>query len=426
MFVYFGRRYTSKVSWTVPRQVTCENCRTVYGYQITRRASGTGRSAYMLDNQGASRRAKEWALANLDAALQTAVDPMPCPTCGCFQAEMIRWMRSRMHRWAMPVGLSVALAGGWIAILLMLTLSLTGGEEAALGFAGALSVIGGMGLIFYTRHLRARLDPNADCAARAGWPQVGVFVVSRTGQNPTRDVPLASARTVSAKSILWHYSRNGQVAGPVADSALRAMAARGQLYPSDLVWHEDLPNWVKAGSIDGLFAAAPPARQAAQPLPLSYVAQPMQRGGGGGMWVPIIGGRRCRCDRRRHPAVCAAALQQCDAHDAGGYRSSALESPGCKPFRSESSSRESTRRREPAGCKSTGHKSTGGQCSGSLSRGDQSTHCQATAICHGSAGEPTSHGEPSGCQFPFGARASGSEPAVANRRWTRRLAVLAL
>lgn len=290
MFVYFGRRYTSTVSRTVARQVRCENCRTVYGYQLTRRASGTGRSAYMLNNQGASRRAKERALAKLDAAIQNGVDLVPCPTCGCFQTDMIRLMRSRTHRWAMPVGLSVALAGGWIAILLMLTLSLTGGQEAALGFAGALSVIGGAGLIFYTRHLRAALDPNADCAARAGRPQVGVFVVSAAGQNGMGRVPLAGAGTISAESILWHYSRNGQVAGPVADSALRAMAARGQLHPSDLVWHEDLPNWVKAGSIEGLFASAAAARQVAQPSPLAYAPQPVQRGGGGGMWVPIIGG----------------------------------------------------------------------------------------------------------------------------------------
>ena len=213
MFVYFGRRYTSTVSRTVARQVTCENCRTVYAYQLMAPCLGNWPQRIHARQPGASRRAKQRALEKLDAALQTAVDLVRCPTCGCFQTDMIQLMRSRMHRWAMPVGLTVALADGWIAILLMLTLSLTGGQEAALGFAGALSVIGGVGLILYTKHMRTRLDPNADCAARAGRPQVGVYVVS--GDQSKWDAARATCGRCasSAESILWHYSRNGQVAG---------------------------------------------------------------------------------------------------------------------------------------------------------------------------------------------------------------------
>lgn len=291
MFVYFARHYTSKVSRKITRQAVCENCRTVYAFQVTRSASGRGTSAYMVNNQGARRRAQERALAKLEAAIASAVDPVPCPTCGWFQSDMVQMMRARKHRWAMPVGLTVALAGGAIAMLLLSALSLEGWQYAALGLAGGLSVVGGVGLILYARHLRAHFDPNADHAARAGRPQVGVSVVSAAARTAVRPNPVAVPYAAIEESRLWHYARNGQVAGPVADSKLRQMAAQSELRPTDLVWHEDLPNWVEARSIDGLFSARSAASYTAQPTPQTYTGSAMQ-GDRGLDWirVAILGG----------------------------------------------------------------------------------------------------------------------------------------
>jgi hypothetical protein len=53
----------------------------------------------------------------------------------------------------------------------------------------------------------------------------------------------------------WFYTQNGEKHGPVSSAELRQLATSGQLLPTDLIWKEGMPNWVKASSTTDLFPA---------------------------------------------------------------------------------------------------------------------------------------------------------------------------
>lgn len=54
----------------------------------------------------------------------------------------------------------------------------------------------------------------------------------------------------------WLYTKGGKQTGPVSGTDLRRLASTGQLSPSDQVWKEGMPNWVRVETIKGLFVAA--------------------------------------------------------------------------------------------------------------------------------------------------------------------------
>jgi hypothetical protein len=69
----------------------------------------------------------------------------------------------------------------------------------------------------------------------------------------------------------WYYARGGQQSGPVAFEQLVELARNGGLDPAkDLVWTSTMKDWVPAGKVEGLFAAAP----ASPDLPASDPANP--------------------------------------------------------------------------------------------------------------------------------------------------------
>ena len=52
---------------------------------------------------------------------------------------------------------------------------------------------------------------------------------------------------------LWYYTREGKAMDPVSQAQLKKLAASGQLRPTDLVWKEGMPKWVRAGSAKELY-----------------------------------------------------------------------------------------------------------------------------------------------------------------------------
>src|SRR5262245_46006371 len=52
----------------------------------------------------------------------------------------------------------------------------------------------------------------------------------------------------------WYYARNDQQRGPVSADTLRAMAASGELRPTDMIWNESMPDWVRAESVREVFS----------------------------------------------------------------------------------------------------------------------------------------------------------------------------
>ena len=57
----------------------------------------------------------------------------------------------------------------------------------------------------------------------------------------------------------WFYTRDGKSrSGPVSTDQLRALARSGQLQPSDMVKRSDMPKWLSAAKVHGLFQESGP------------------------------------------------------------------------------------------------------------------------------------------------------------------------
>jgi len=62
--------------------------------------------------------------------------------------------------------------------------------------------------------------------------------------------------------LSWYYAKNGQRHGPYEPAELRRLAAVGSFTANDLIWQAGASQWVRAGSIQGLFPAGPPPTDA--------------------------------------------------------------------------------------------------------------------------------------------------------------------
>src|SRR5688572_2231116 len=52
---------------------------------------------------------------------------------------------------------------------------------------------------------------------------------------------------------MWYYTSEGKQMEPVTAPELKQLAASGLLKPTDMVWKEGMPKWVRASSAQGLF-----------------------------------------------------------------------------------------------------------------------------------------------------------------------------
>ena len=90
--IYVGGRYTCTVRGSKVKAAQCVNCGCAYAYIQSATATGTGRSPYYLDNEGAQRRAGQNAENNLMSTL-AADRPAACPKCGWIQPAMFRFLK---------------------------------------------------------------------------------------------------------------------------------------------------------------------------------------------------------------------------------------------------------------------------------------------------------------------------------------------
>jgi tellurite resistance protein len=104
----YGQRYTSRVSGSVTKLCRCEACSEEYLYTAKRKVSASGSSFLWLDNDGARERAISGAQGQIQAALAMAVDPVACPNCGWFQADMLSQLKRRRLTWVLCVALPAA------------------------------------------------------------------------------------------------------------------------------------------------------------------------------------------------------------------------------------------------------------------------------------------------------------------------------
>jgi hypothetical protein len=76
----------------------------------------------------------------------------------------------------------------------------------------------------------------------------------------------------------WYYGQGDKELGPIASEQLKQLAISGELGPQDMVWKEGMPNWVEAGSIQGLFAEAAPPKSASPQIQTAGGSVAQQRG----------------------------------------------------------------------------------------------------------------------------------------------------
>ena len=80
----------------------------------------------------------------------------------------------------------------------------------------------------------------------------------------------------------WHVRRPdgslpGSEGGPYAWSQLASFASQGLVAPEDLVWHESMPAWAPASTVQGLFAMAAPAPEPVETVVHAQPAPPVQQ-----------------------------------------------------------------------------------------------------------------------------------------------------
>lgn len=72
----------------------CDGCSFEFEYVATRDGWGGGHSPFIVfNNAGAAAAAEKRARANLNRALDEAVEGVPCPACGIYQPDMVRALR---------------------------------------------------------------------------------------------------------------------------------------------------------------------------------------------------------------------------------------------------------------------------------------------------------------------------------------------
>src|SRR5437667_7281335 len=94
--------YSTTVTGFSTRAVRCADCGEEYLYDLRRDAAAT--EALGPANREARFRASDRAHLGLQRALQTAVDLVPCPTCGCYQPDMVAHLKQRRGRWLRRCG----------------------------------------------------------------------------------------------------------------------------------------------------------------------------------------------------------------------------------------------------------------------------------------------------------------------------------
>ncbi len=108
--------------------------------------------------------------------------------------------------------------------------------------------------------------PKCKTVQQANDDQAGAVIGCPSCKTPLRAprpaAPAAPPPTAAAPPpIEWYYARDGQRHGPVGEAQLRAMAAAGEVRPTDQVFSSASPAWTPAGL---LFGAAPPTASAAR------------------------------------------------------------------------------------------------------------------------------------------------------------------
>lgn len=205
--LYVWKEYKANVSGTVIKRVTCEKCSCKYAYELVRSARGGGTSVYLLDNAGAEDRARARANKRLRRQLEHGIDPVGCPDCGWYQADMVKEAKRRMLRPLVPIAaILLALAGAYAMIGGMLLATSTGPGDATISrepwvHIGTLAGAGVLALAI-RQIVVSRTDPNRGYPNRPP-PYPGAPVGHKVEAAPVGPTP--PPRTVQAAAAVGAY-----------------------------------------------------------------------------------------------------------------------------------------------------------------------------------------------------------------------------
>lgn len=117
----FGTRHTAVVEGSIDRLVVCEQCGIEYVFMVEGTAEAASTALLFSDESTARAVACQNAEQALVVQLRNAVEPVPCPSCGHYQAAMVTRMKSNHLNWMYQLGIFV-----WILVPVLLLVALFG------------------------------------------------------------------------------------------------------------------------------------------------------------------------------------------------------------------------------------------------------------------------------------------------------------
>jgi hypothetical protein len=117
-FPHIFWNHRQRVRGSALKEVHCESCDSEYVYHVTRKAKADGTSILFFGMAAARRRAHDEAMKKLQKKLAKAIEAVPCPACGWYQAAMIPMFKRKRLRWVKIIGL---LSAATFVVLLLWT-----------------------------------------------------------------------------------------------------------------------------------------------------------------------------------------------------------------------------------------------------------------------------------------------------------------
>jgi hypothetical protein len=158
----YGKQHHCAVRVTGLKIIICEECKKPYAYAACRVGKGTDSDILWLNSAGATAAARAQAEADARDKLAKAIDPVPCPTCGWFQSNMITPARRRHLFFWHRFGLWTALFSFVLLPLPYSILKYSPDSLVANVFLRSTQVmcLGGVVLVAARFVLSQRFDPN--------------------------------------------------------------------------------------------------------------------------------------------------------------------------------------------------------------------------------------------------------------------------
>src|SRR5437867_4255362 len=111
-------RTTTSVKGSAWRKLHCETCNQEYVFQVKATARAAETALYGIGSGGANERTRRHANANQRRLLQHIVEPVPCPICGWYQADMCDEIKRRRYGWLLHMSICLIVIGGFADLIM--------------------------------------------------------------------------------------------------------------------------------------------------------------------------------------------------------------------------------------------------------------------------------------------------------------------